>query len=225
MEFYTPKTVPSNSIEGLLQFIKDNVVDGRRLCDTPGLVEQLMGLKNNIPNVLDHITRSLEEPSANSYGKNSFVLYRDDTVMLRAVVWEPRSDTQFTTEDENLFAYGLCHDHNFELMTLGLSGSGYTTHMYEYQHKGSAYEEGEEIDIQFNGDFVLDEGCVLFMDKSRDLHSQSPPKALSMSLNIIVDSGEKEQPVFVDTQSKRVISFGNVIDGARYMQQLQQALS
>ncbi|MCF2909251.1 hypothetical protein L1285_13060 [Pseudoalteromonas sp. DL2-H2.2] len=225
MEFYSPKTVAPNSIAGLMAFIKNNVKKGQRLCDTPGLVDQLMGLRANIPDVLDSIMQSLQHPEANSYGKNSFVLYRDDTLMLRAVVWEPRADSDYTKDDANLFAYGLCHDHNFELLTLGLSGSGYTTHMYEYQHKGSDYEEGEEIDIHFNGDFVLEKGCVLYMDKSQDLHSQSPPKELSMSLNIIMDSGKKEQPVFVDTQSKRVISFGNVVDGDRYMQQLQQALS
>ncbi|MDK1310770.1 hypothetical protein [Pseudoalteromonas ardens] len=225
MEFYPPKAVAATSIEGLLTFIKNNLVEGQRLCDTPGLVEQLMGLRHSISDVLDHIVHSLEQATPNSYGKNSFVLYQDDTLMLRAVVWEPRTDHQYSQEDENLFAYGLCHDHNFELLTLGLSGTGYTTHMYEYQHKGSPYKEGEEIDIHFNGDFILDEGCVLYMDKSRDLHSQSPPDELSMSLNIIVDRGEKAKPLFVDTQSKRVISFGNAMDSAHYLQKLQQVLT
>ncbi|WP_281558235.1 hypothetical protein [Thalassomonas sp. RHCl1] len=229
MEFYSPKTVEPTSIDGLIDFIKNNISEERRLCDTQGLVEQLMGVQHNTASILEHISASLsktdDNPNTNPYGKNSFVLYRDNTVMLRLVVWEPREGDNFSHADEELFAYGVCHDHNFELMSLGLCGSGYTTHMYSYQHKGSEYVEGELIDIDYLGDFTLQQGSVLYMEQSKDLHTQSPPAQMSMSLNIIVDHGIKKKQVFVEPKTKRIVEYRGLVNPKSYIEKLHNKLT
>ncbi|WDE02108.1 hypothetical protein [Thalassomonas actiniarum] len=229
MKFYSPRAVEPTSIESLIDFIKHNISKDRLLCETQGLVEQLMGVQHNTANILEHISASLSKtdnnPNTNPYGKNSFILYRDSTVMLRLVVWEPRAGEDFTRTDEELFAYGVCHDHNFELMSLGLCGNGYTTHMYSYQHKGSEYAEGELIDIDYQGDFTLQQGSVLYMEQSKDLHTQSPPAQMSMSLNIIVDHGIKKKQVFVEPKTKRIVEYRGLVNPKSYIQSIHKKLT
>ena len=104
-----------------------------------------------------------------------------------------------------MFSYQLPHDHNFTFMTVGYCGPGYETEIYEYDHSQvKGQNAGEAVDIRFLERTTLDTGKVMLYRISKDIHSQHPPKALSISLNLMIRAAHPTQQYYFDLESQKM---------------------
>lgn len=151
--------------------------------------------------------------ASNFYGPNVILLHRDRDYFLRANIWRPISPLQ---ENVPGFAYDICHDHNFPILTVGYSGPGYRCRTYEYDYDTCAGIAGEQVDMRWTGVYGLPEGAVLYYRPKQDIHYQLPPDRLSVSLNLIPKTAHIAQPQFQFDEERRCIK--------RFVQQSSQEL-
>ena len=104
---------------------------------------------------------------------------------LRANIWPAERDHAFRASGAAAFAYGVPHDHNFSFLTLGYFGPGYRSDYWEYDYETVAGYPGEKAGLRFVERSALDPGKVMLYRAHRDVHSQLPPKSLSVSLNVM----------------------------------------
>lgn len=104
---------------------------------------------------------------------NSFTLKRWSTHYIRVNFWRrSRSEGSYRPDEVRLYAYGLPHDHDFDLLTVGLAGTGYTTKIYRYDGPSGRDRLPFNVESTFLGDFRVGVGDVLFMECNRDIHIQ-----------------------------------------------------
>jgi hypothetical protein len=108
---------------------------------------------------------------------------------LRANIWPSRAEHMFRASGGGSFAYGLPHDHNFDFLTLGYFGPGYWSDYWEYDFEAVAGAVGEPAGLCFRGRERLEPGQLMHYRAHRDVHSQLPPDALSVSLNLMHAGG------------------------------------
>ena len=86
------------------------------------------------------------------------------------------------------FFYYLPHDHNFNFLSVGYYGPGYTSEYYEYDHDKVIGIPGEQVDLRFVKKAQLSQGKVMLYRAKTDVHYQIPPESFSVSLNLMEDS-------------------------------------
>ncbi|MEL6485756.1 MAG: transposase [Pseudomonadota bacterium] len=120
------------------------------------------------------------------YGPQAIVLSGlRGSMFLRANIWPSESDLCFRTSGASSFVYGVPHDHNFSFLTSGYCGPGYRSDYYEYDYDKVIGCPGEEAGLRFVERSALKEGKLMLYRAHRDVHSQLPPEALSVSLNVM----------------------------------------
>jgi len=124
------------------------------------------------------------------YGPQAIVLcphYAGKTggMFLRANIWPAHSDLCFQTSGARAFVYGVPHDHNFSFLTCGYIGPGYRSDYYEYDYDSVAGYPAEPVDLRFVERSALHQGKLMLYRAHIDIHSQLPPEALSVSLNVM----------------------------------------
>ncbi|MEM6477013.1 MAG: transposase [Pseudomonadota bacterium] len=124
------------------------------------------------------------------YGPQAIVLSphiqgRSGGMFLRANIWPAEQDLCFQTSSARSFVYGVPHDHNFGFLTVGYCGPGYRSDYYEYDYERVSGYAGEPVDLRFVERSALHEGKLMLYRAHRDIHSQLPPEALSVSLNVM----------------------------------------
>lgn len=108
---------------------------------------------------------------------------------LRANVWPSSDEHMFRASGGSTFVYGLAHDHNFDFLTLGYFGPGYGSDYWEYDYQTVAGAVGEKAGLRFVERSWLEPGKLMHYRAHRDVHSQFPPDALSVSLNVMHAGG------------------------------------
>lgn len=107
---------------------------------------------------------------------------------VRANVWKvPSLWGGSESYEKRLYSYDAPHDHNFDFLTVGYYGPGYTTNLWQYQYSPGLLP-GDRVDISYCGRETLATGDVMFYRKSRDIYSQLPPERLSIRLNRFANS-------------------------------------
>jgi hypothetical protein len=142
--------------------------------------------------LVDQLTGRESESAAidSGYGPQAIVLsphYSGTSggMFLRANIWPAESDLCFQTSGARSFVYGVPHDHNFSFLTYGYTGPGYRSDYYEYDYGSVAGYAGEPVNLRFVERSALNEGKLMLYRAHRDIHSQIPPQALSVSLNVM----------------------------------------
>lgn len=130
---------------------------------------------------LARVLRSDKPLNNNHYKSRVFVVYSCDYFMIRAVVWEPIKKLP----DDDMYAYKVCHDHNFDFYTVGYYGPGYRTILYKYNYGEVLGYSKEHVDMTLLEDTTLDYGKVMMYTRNVDIHIQIPPPDLSISINLI----------------------------------------
>ncbi|MEM6584901.1 MAG: transposase [Pseudomonadota bacterium] len=121
-----------------------------------------------------------------SYGPQAIVLSGvRGSMFLRANIWPSERDLCFQTSGARNFVYGVPHDHNFSFLTSGYAGPGYRSDYYEYEYENVVGYPGEPAGLRFIERSALHEGKMMLYRAHRDVHSQLPPEALSVSLNVM----------------------------------------
>jgi len=130
--------------------------------------------------------RHRESYEASAYGPQAIILSpMRGTCFLRANIWPSEDEACFAASGARSFVYGIPHDHNFDFLTVGYFGPGYRSDYYEYDYASVAGCPGEPVELRFIERSALSEGRLLHYRAHRDVHSQLPPEATSVSLNIM----------------------------------------
>ncbi|WP_299191827.1 transposase [uncultured Erythrobacter sp.] len=195
------------AIEALAQFD----FDPRDEATTREAADWLRKLANNREFLgrvlLDRLAGRTETMVESGYGPQAIVLSPlRGNMFLRANIWPAEHDLCFRNSGAKTFVYGVPHDHNFAFLTCGYLGPGYESDYFEYDYEGVTGYSGELADLRFVERSALHEGRLMLYRAHRDVHSQLPPKALSISLNIMhVDPAQAwfDQYGF-ELESKRV---------------------
>ncbi len=120
------------------------------------------------------------------YGPQAIVLSPlRGSMFLRANIWPAEHDLCFQTSGAKNFVYGVPHDHNFSFLTCGYTGPGYRSDYYEYDYEDVIGYPGEDAGLRFVERSALHEGKLMLYRAHVDIHSQLPPEALSVSLNVM----------------------------------------
>jgi hypothetical protein len=131
-----------------------------------------------------------EDGLDSSYGPQAIMLSRPranrpGAAFLRAAIWPSPADHVFQTSGAASFVYGAPHDHNFDFLTVGYCGQGYTSEYYEYDYEAVAGYPGEAAGLRYTGRATLSPGKLMLYRRHVDVHSQLPPESLSVSLNVM----------------------------------------
>lgn len=162
--------------------------------DPDSLAETAMWLRKLTNNstflgdlLIEQIKPHHRNPTIDSgYGPQAIVLSpRQHDVFLRANIWPSERDQCFRSSGASTFVYGMPHDHNFSFLTSGYLGPGYLSDYYEYDYEAVAGYEGEQAGLRFIERSALSEGKMQLYRAHLDIHSQIPPEALSVSLNVM----------------------------------------
>jgi hypothetical protein len=134
--------------------------------------------------------RHKQDDTASSYGPQVVMLSRiGGDFFLRANIWPSRDEHMFRASGGGTFVYELPHDHNFDFLTVGYFGPGYWSDYWEYDYEGVAGAVGEKAGLRFVERSRLEPGKLMHYRAHRDVHSQLPPDALSVSLNVMHAGG------------------------------------
>ncbi|PSJ40503.1 HEAT repeat domain-containing protein [Allosphingosinicella deserti] len=166
--------------------ICDSIANLRDREQALATADALKALSNNKTFLVDFLNTEMKSiagfQAGNDFKPPTFILHRGAGYAVRAVVWLPAAEA----DNPALFSYYETHDHNFDFLTCGYYGPGYRTRIYEYDHGRVAGYPGEPVDLRFIEETMLPEGKLMYYLASRDVHTQLPPDALSVSLNLIL---------------------------------------
>jgi hypothetical protein len=156
--------------------------------------------------------RCAGQVAGNHYGPPVLMLHSGHgDWFLRANIWPAAGDSVMTASGPDPFLYGAAHDHNFSFLTVGHFGPGYWSDYWEYDHAAVLGAVGEAVALVPAGRHRLEEGRVMLYRAHRDVHSQHPPDALSVTINIMESTVRQpwlDQYRF-DTDAGRIAGFMN----------------
>lgn len=139
-----------------------------------------------------------------------------DGFYVRANIWPSTADIASGRIYQDQFSYHLFHDHNYHFMTVGYSGPGYLTDIYEYDHDRLTGEIGEKVDFRHLESVHFTAGMVMLYRRSRDAHIQYPPDDLSISLNLMIASpGDRlRDQYFFDIETRTLAEHSQQMEGS-----------
>ena len=158
-------------------------------------------LKNKIDNVGD-------SGIIDGYGDTSVILRSTENYSIRIVKWLPENLVPSPDLERSGLAYQIAHNHDFNLITKGVYGSGYQTDLYDFQADRVAGAIGEKVKLKYNGRFQLQLGSVIWYRRCFDVHVQVPPSDFSISFNVIPKSRNIGYGQFIfDIEENEIINF------------------
>lgn len=212
-----PIIIERQDVDGALslrEFISflETTVD---VSDAESLAEaapQFQALANDEDLVASHLDAQIKKyfsaGSLDTNGPQSLILGAGRDFFLRANIWlPPQISGAFRAQEAQLYSYGNMHDHNFGFMTVGYFGPGYTTDLYIYDPTKVVGHVGEAVDLEFVETTTLPKGRVMVYREKVDVHTQFPPEALTISLNVMVpNKGDSEKDQYFFDAGTRTIT-------------------
>ncbi len=190
-----PRVIEHSSAEtATVEQVLDRLGDGFDPADEAGTdrAAALLGqLGNNRTFLGDLLVDQLKDNrsdafEASAYGPQAIMLSPvRGRSFLRANIWPSANESCFGASGARNFVYGIPHDHNFDFLTVGYFGPGYVSDYFEYDYESVAGCKGEQARLRFVERSALREGRLMHYRAHRDIHSQLPPAAMSVSLNIM----------------------------------------
>jgi hypothetical protein len=170
-------------------------------------------LANNPAFLIEYVLNELRVSNgpewSGGYTAQSMVLATLKRGHVRANLWMASGmyggDTRW---EDKLYTYGYAHNHNFQLLTVGMWGSGYGTEIHELCTPDIIGYVGEPVELRFLEQTNLPKGKVMYYRRTIDVHNQIPPEDFSISLNLMPSDrkiGTTEQYEF-DIEKSRVAS-------------------
>jgi hypothetical protein len=212
----------SLGLEEFVEHVRAHL-EPRDLDSALGCAPQLRALSNNKTFLVQAFNSRLSDygklSNPRGYAPHSFNLFtasRDFYV--RANVWvRPAEEDRRRLLEEKFYSYSSAHDHNFSFMTVGYSGPGYETSIYEYDYGAIAGAVGDRVDIGFLETTNLTAGKVMFYRASRDIHIQRSPPALSISLNLMLldDENALRDQFFFDIEHGFIAGYVTTVTSKR----------
>jgi hypothetical protein len=211
-------------IEGVAEVVRPDDFETMEACGPllagyakkPGI---LSGLVNDtVKNLLsDRVVAPIRTPQ-------SFLLAVHELFYIRCNVWMPLpANIKSKAYQERLYSLEVPHDHNFSFLTVGYTGPGYQTDLFEYDRKMVKGQVGEEVELRPAGSFTLAPGDVMLYRQGIDVHTQHQPLEISASINVMFLSeyNRREWQYLFDLQSNRITGLtGNAMRSRHEMMAL-----
>jgi hypothetical protein len=176
----------SLSLEEYIRAIEDGGYDLTRHEDLIASAPLLARLANNktflLDRMFDELRDQLKFQADNMYAPEVLLLHAAKDYFIRANIWKPLSSAELAIPE---YQYDVCHDHNFDILTVGYMGPGYNCRSYMYDRSAYQGRLGEVVDLTSEGVFSLTNGKVALYRAKEDVHIQLPPDQVSVSLNLI----------------------------------------
>ena len=169
-----------------------DIDDVDSVLESAGALRALANNRSMIVRALnDYLSRPRYFERTNTYSSQSLLLAEEKTFTLRANMWiKPHAYAPGVEWDEQVYAYGFAHNHNFQFLTVGAFGPGYVTDIYEFDPTNACLRDGESVSLKFLERTTLPFGKVMFYRRAIDVHIQHPPESFSMSLNFMPNNKE-----------------------------------
>ncbi len=207
----------SRNIIGLSEFMelyrqgKYDASDPESLVEAAPILAALNNNKDFLGEfILDQLKTSLSYQRDNFYGPAVLKLGNPtETTMMRANIWAAKTDDEYKRAPKS-FVYGVPHDHNFNFLTIGHFGPGYSSLFYEYDYETVEGYTGEKPSLNKIGYKTLKPDQVMLYRAHQDIHCQYAPESLSITINVMDVSPDhlfKDQYIF----DKDMNSIDNVI--------------
>lgn len=135
-----------------------------------------------IERMFDELRNQLRFQANNMYAPEVLLLHSTKDYFIRANIWKPISAAEEAIPG---YQYDVCHDHNFDILTVGYLGLGYSCRSYTYDRTAYAGRLGEVVELADEGLFSLANGQVALYRAKEDVHMQLPPDQISVSLNLV----------------------------------------
>jgi hypothetical protein len=145
------------------------------------------------------------------YGPPVIMLQGAGNWFLRANLWPAEADAVLRASGRRAFFYDLPHDHNFSFLTIGHHGPGYESDYWEVDSAPLGLPD-EAVALRPIGRRRLGPGTVMLYRAHRDVHAQRPPRAFSVTLNLMESSAGaswRNQYRF-DTAQRRIAGLLNI---------------
>ena len=167
---------------------------------TLDLLQRLYENRTFMTEVANEFLTNMNSQLDNPYTGQVLVLAEGEHYMIRAPMWVPQGELV----EDNMYAYGLAHDHDFNLLSIGYLGLGYKTNVYQYDTTKIKGYDGEDVIISEKESHHLNEGGTIFLKANSDIHVQYPPDDISLSLNILKTSNRTNKQYLFDIDMKKI---------------------
>ena len=181
------KNINTNDIielEDLIEYL-DSLGSYPLKKDLNGVMKRLRMLCNNRHFFTDYLRGQMKDLDEfdykQPYSSQVFLIKATKDYAIRMVIWEPQTGRV----GEEIFFYEDLHDHNFDLLTIGYQGSGYSTTLYTYDYNSLNDGAAENTLLNNKKEVQLAKNTILFMEASKDVHAQYPSSEFSISLNVM----------------------------------------
>jgi hypothetical protein len=195
LEIHLPDDDERFSLADYIEHLEQGRYDLADHDDLIASAPYLKKLGNNKDFLIDHVFEELKDclqfQQSNIYAPAVLLLHATSSYFIRANVWKP-----ITKAEEQVpgYRYDVCHDHNFDILTIGYLGPGYSSRAYSYDRTTCVGMLGETVDLLSEGVFNLTQGKVALYRAKRDVHIQLPPEQLSVSINLIPKAVIRNEP-------------------------------
>jgi len=188
-------------------------------------VEAFRALANNRDFVLEAFHKELKEfwsgERRNEYQPQSIQIANTPDFFVRANIWLPIAKGARTEVfQKRLYSYDLPHDHNFNFLTVGYFGEGYTTDIYEYDFRQCLGFMNETANCTHLGRYQLHPGRVMLYRAGKDIHIQYSPEDVSLSLNLMgrtVAVNWDQQYIFDVANDRLIGGAGDLVSNRLYL--------
>ena len=186
IEFHDAVT-ESISLAEFHEFVQ-KTVNVRRLDSLCTVAPMLRRLAND----RDLVVRKLNERVGELANRDA--IFSSQVLMLgsgpnyyvRANIWPSTSDMagdKVVLSDQ--FTYDIGHSHNYSFLTAAYSGPGYSSDLYRVDPSMIQGRVGEAVDLQFIKRMHFGQGMAMLYEADVDVHSQSSPTELTITLNFV----------------------------------------
>ncbi len=219
----------SPDVVNLDQFIEHvhSRVDLRDMDSIAAAAPMFRGLANDRELVVNQLNRQVKHQFKTRSVASAQVIFLGEgkDFYIRANVWPSDADIASGRVYQDQFSYHLAHDHNYNFMTVGYHGPGYTTDIYEYDYDQLEGRAGETVDFRFLERAHFGAGMVMLYRAGKDVHIQYPPEQLSVTLNFMVSTPEVRvrDQFFFDLESRTLLDYPAEADSSKRISVLKMA--
>jgi hypothetical protein len=215
---YNLETNKSISFEDFIDKISI-IIDPSEIDSLIECVEPIQMLSNNQDFLIDKINKGLSDfvdfQKNNTHSAQTISLFTCEKFYVRVNAW-PKTNNVWQDE---LYRILQAHDHNFNFLTVGYHGAGYTTEIWEYDYNSVIGYEGEKVDMKFLESTSLPKGKAMIYRQSQDIHAQFPAQEYSISINVMPATREvlKKEQFWFDLSKKEIKSIAASAGTGRYL--------
>lgn len=184
------KIYSENNLEKLFldidSLMSENIVDNGKILEIMGNIHKMCKLPEKF--ILDCCKKG-KVPEL--IGAQSYIIFSGRNFFSRINLWFPLPKQGVNERYRRYLSIEENHNHNYDLYTICLHGSGYESTFYQSRIDLPTLNVGEKVQLKALGKKAIRQGEALFMEKNNIFHLQHWPESFSITLNVIANEKER----------------------------------